>query len=671
MKQASRHGSSVILLVAAAFATACGGGGNGTSKADIVNLTGKIVAPGAAQALVTVTVGERSFQGQADANGNYNVQVQIEAPLNSALVTLSAKLVGGSAFVELLSRLGSYGEVQSAAGADGTLTAAESVRLNLSNLSTAEAVLAEEAGQGNGKAFTFGAGVDPEAALKLAGALELATTDPANFALPQDKPTTLTLARDPQTRVFFIKEIEANAPEALEQATLRLVQNTDVVGVQSVNAVPPELLAGILGGLSFRGNATADTCFACSGFVEGFEFASDGGGLYFGNSAGGNSAISWAVEGSRIEVELLQPSGFSSFELVDCDGSGATQQQEAQFRDTGFTVVRLSPTAISLTSRSTVTYPACPNLPPREIVSTTGRTILSDANTQELSASQFDTAGYALGVPRLDAQANDLFRGTVIVPDVLNFGANGSGAGRFVINGFSWTVQGGALILSQGETVGRYRKVRSTDGLAELWLADYRTPLGRFADLTNAYRRDPSFMLTSADFPARFFFYGIGPEFEDEFEGARLLFDANGRGAFESDRVDANGQVQISQSAFRIVWSPPSNGEFVFERFRNDNAPGTDCDPGTEGCRLVFDYIWVPINRNGQRYYIFERRNSYPIFGSSSALESVFHSNTFYDRVPLPTSGKSAIPMRAEAPSRDLLRSRAGYRSGDDVRLTH
>src|SRR5690606_4589318 len=106
------------------------------------------------------------FETKAAADGTYALDVTVSETLSAALVTMGAKFTGEQDFVEMLSRLGSVSELQLQAGDDDSVDADENIRTNLSSLSTAEAVLIDEAG-GDGKA-ALGSGVDAATALTLA-----------------------------------------------------------------------------------------------------------------------------------------------------------------------------------------------------------------------------------------------------------------------------------------------------------------------------------------------------------------------------------------------------------------------------------------------------------------------------------------------------------------------
>ncbi len=634
----------------AGLLSACGGGGGGSdTQADVLTLSGKIIAPLPGDADVTVTVDAKPYLTKADDSGNF--EIEIESTDADALVTILTKLGSDQSFAELLGNLGSFGDLQTDAGDDGTLTADENVRANVSSLSTAEAVLIDEV-DSDGKAFTFGDGVDPEEALTLAAIIQLALSDPDEFELPQGSATTLELARNPTAREAFRDDIEGRAPEQLEQAKQDLVGNVDIIGPAQAADVPPDLLAARL---DVRGQYPLNS----SGLVDGFEFDGDGRGRYFSNQ--GAVGMSWSLEGARIRVEFDEPVVATSFELVDCDGSGIPQQRSSQISETGRDIARLSPTAVSVSSAFTITTPDCPGQPSQTGTATVAKTVLKDETLQDFAVA--DVSGRSVVLPALTTA--DQLGGTQLPDDLLSFATSGSGDGRFVAPGFDWSVTDGTLTVDYGSGIqGRYRPVLGIDSVARVVLVDYLTPDGRFADLALSFQRDPAVAFDAADIPARYFQFGIGAENggDPRQQGFRLRLDADGGGAQEDDFIDANGEVVDGELAYALNWSLSAAGEVVINRYYDSSDNVSDCDPQASQTCVLFDRrILVPVNRDGERYYWLERRRIDDA-GVDAGDPQTFIAR-FYDRVPLDSS-KQALPAvtgqsaRAQRSGADSFRIR-------------
>lgn len=619
--------ASALAIVGALLISSCGGGGGGSATSTLT-LSGKIVAPLPGAADVVATVDAKPYVVKADAGGNFTVT--IDSADADALVTLQTKLVGDLSFVELLGNLGQFGDLLDEAGGDATLTSDENVRTNVSSLSTAEAVLsdeAEDAGKFRRKAFTFGEGVDPEEALTLAALIELAANDPDGFALPQGAATTLDLARSAATRQSFRDEIESRAPEQLEDAKQDLVGNVDVIGPARASDVPQDLLAAQL-------DERGDFPFNRGGLVDGFEFGDEGRGLYFSNRP--SVGMSWTLEGSRIRVELDEPVVATSFERVDCDGSGGSEIRESQLSTQRLEIARLSPSAVSVSARSTRTTADCPSSPSELTTTTIAKTALKADSLQSFAVA--DVSGRSVALPAL-ATADQLGN-TQLPDDLLSFTAAGTGSGRFTAPAFSWAVSDGVLTIDYGNGIsGRYRPVLGIDGTARVVLADYATPGGRFADLALSFPRDPVFAFSQAGIPARYFQFGLGAENggDERLDGFRLRLDADGKGAQEDDSVDAGGNVVDSVDDRGFGWSLSGAGEVEIDRYFQSGNPAQGCEPASQqGCVLFDRRILVPVNRDGERYYWLERRRVDPSGVDAGDLQ-IFVAR-FYDRVPQESS---------------------------------
>lgn len=617
--------SKVALCVVAALAMGGCGGGGGGSKTEFLTLAGKVVSPGAAGADITVNVGAKPFVVKADGQGQYEIELTVEEALTDQLVTILAKLPGERAFVELLSRIGTFDEVKEAAGSDGALTPGEEIRLNVSSLSTAAAALSEKL-PGLGKAFTFGDGVDPDEALRLAGAIELAIADPANFPLPEGSATTLALARDEQAANDFIEAIPA---ETLEQAVQSVVGNIDIVGLATNDQVPPELLAALL-------QVDGEYPYLNFNLVDGFEFDASGSGRYF--NAFDETATSWSTDGSKIEVVFDPPLDTFSTSFVDCDGTGEPIPVDTVFTTEQIALARISEFAVSVTSRERrVSVPSCAAQPDQEFVFTVGKTIVSRSNTIPVAESEFSGREAAVSVR---AQEQDELL-SAIQTDVLSFNETGTGEGRYIVGSFDWIVDDGVLAIDYGNGVRvRLSKLLALDGAVQSFLADTEAQGKRLVDIVLVYERDPDFNFTVAAVPGVYFQFGLPGTSVNA--GFSLRFEPAGSGAQGVDSIDGSGAVTLGEvgpdSEARFYWALESDGDLVARRGFVPETNVGGCDPRAQSnCVLYDERRVVPINKVGSRIYALNRRRF-----SDEPGTPYDNSARFYDYLPLPQA-KSAM----------------------------
>ncbi|HEY1077921.1 MAG TPA: hypothetical protein VGE51_14615 [Fontimonas sp.] len=617
--------------------SACGGGSDG----DSIRLDGKVVAPAAGSAEVTVAVGNKRYVVETDAAGLFDVAIgtsNADAP-----VSIIARLGGDLDFVELKSNLGRFGDLLTAAGDDERLSAAENIRVNLSSLSTADAVLADEAADtAAGKAFELGDGVDPDAALTLAAVLQLAIEQPGSFGLPEGSATTLALARDDAARDRFIADIKRTAATALELAKEQLLIDPEVVGAVDAAAVPGELIVSIFGGDKADERAPLALCYGCSYRTIGFTFNADGTGTFFADFSG--AATTWRRIGTVLQVRFAVPYETEFGEYGACEGNNDTQRIVRQ--DIGYDLVMLSDTAVSTTRVARLTTPDCPTRPLRTRRTTVAGTQLTDANTTALSAAQFGGQKVVLPVLKPQAAEEEPFD-VRFEPDVLVFDANTAASGRYVVDAATWSVADGSLQLSYGDTTGRFREARDIDGRARLLLADFSSGGQRYVTVARSFAGNDFAAFATEEVPGRYFYLGVGNEFDDDprLDGLRLRLDAGGRGAVEEDDINSAGEVVVSESSYKVRWTVDGSGELEFRRYQNAADVDDGCDGQSDSCEQLDARRFVPIARVGERYYVLDRREF--IDSASGAVRLRFNAPMFYDRVPLDDAKSAAVTARS------------------------
>lgn len=199
-----------------------------------ITISGAVVDDPIPHALVTIKVGEQTFEITADANGLYSVPVEF-ADAN-AVVEVTAVGAPGSGFeaVEFKSYLGDGNSLMADAGDDGVLTASENININVSNVTTAVYVLVQEIieEQSDEDAPVQGVildqqqfdelveQVDNEEVIQVAAVIQLVVDYGAD--LPENTNTVLDLVED------LIKD-EAAKEEFVEESIQQVIaENSDI-----------------------------------------------------------------------------------------------------------------------------------------------------------------------------------------------------------------------------------------------------------------------------------------------------------------------------------------------------------------------------------------------------------------------------------------------------------
>ncbi|MCK9688862.1 Ig-like domain-containing protein [Scleromatobacter humisilvae] len=275
-------------------------------------------------AQVVLTVGGTALPAvTADADGNYSVDVTTTTP--SAFITLKATGVGAQANVVLSSLVGDASATAAVAATDGSVTAAALPAANVTNVTTAEAVLAAQA---LGK--TPASSADIAAAqgqfssaqtLQMATAIKLVAD--AGVALPSGAANTLALVADPTAYASFV------TTQATTNATVFNATQAAVLADPAIAVAPPAPAAGA---------ADVDMVLtlgqgAGANGVTKMTLKADGTAVVAGAPA---QTATWQVNGSEIDVAYDKPITSTTYDIAS-DGN----QWPATETDFGFKVRQL------------------------------------------------------------------------------------------------------------------------------------------------------------------------------------------------------------------------------------------------------------------------------------------------------------------------------------------
>ena len=281
--------------------------------------------PGA-QVVVTVA-GVAQPAVTADADGNYSVDVATSSPTD--FITLQATGAGSQADVVLTSLVGDAGSTAALASSTGTIDATALPAANVTNVSTAIAILSAQA---LGKAPASSADIaaaqgqfTASQTIQMATAIKLVAD--AGVALPAGAATTLALVSDPATFSSFVtNQITTNA-------TVFNATQDAVVTDPALAVTPPAPVAGA---------ADVDMLLTLgqgAGAQGATRLTLKGDGTA---TIGGDSLITatWATDGTQITVTYDTPQVFANFAADSTDG----QQHDVTETDTAFKVRQLGGT---------------------------------------------------------------------------------------------------------------------------------------------------------------------------------------------------------------------------------------------------------------------------------------------------------------------------------------
>ncbi|MEM9387504.1 MAG: putative Ig domain-containing protein [Pseudomonadota bacterium] len=169
-----------------------------------LTLSGVVTDDPIPNARVTVGIGVESFEAQADGAGNYSVSIRMltDEIDSDALVQITGQGIDAQSTVELISMVGTVGDMLAAAADDGSLGSQEEDRLTVSHLSTARYLLATDANEGivpstAAELEDAEAAIPADELLEVAGIIKLIVEE-ALVPIPEDA-TTLSVLSSPES----------------------------------------------------------------------------------------------------------------------------------------------------------------------------------------------------------------------------------------------------------------------------------------------------------------------------------------------------------------------------------------------------------------------------------------------------------------------------------------
>ncbi len=274
----------------------------------------------------------------ADADGNYSVGIVTATP--GDFITLKATGVGAQASVVLSSLVGDAGATAAVAATDGKVSAAALPAANVTNVTTAEAVLTAQA---LGKAPTSSADIasvqgqfSSAQTIQMATAIKLVAD--AGVALPSGATDTLALVSDPAAYSGFVTtQATTNAAVFNDTQAAVLADPTIAVAPTVPAAGKPDvdLLLTLGQGAAAQG-------------MTKLKLRADGSAVIAGAPA---LAATWVANGSEIDITYATPQTYTNY-FVASDG----YQAQATESDTGFKVRQLGTGTATQATVGTATF---------------------------------------------------------------------------------------------------------------------------------------------------------------------------------------------------------------------------------------------------------------------------------------------------------------------------
>lgn len=579
-----------------------------------LKLTGTVTDAPIANAVVTATIGEETFTANADANGNYSLDLEVEEDAADGFITLSARGVGSQSYVEFTSLVGTFSSLQTQAGDDETLSNTENFATQITNVSTAQAVLLQEANGGSpvtsaALLSSLSATLNSQEVLDLATAIKLLVDDADNYPMPDGETSLLALMANTASREQFVDTTYDQNPTVFANAQTAIVTDTTLTRPVSSDSLPASLTAIML-------STDADFSFNYFNRVNAYTFNADGTGTA---SAGSwNTDTTWTISGSSVEIAYASAVSVPSWDVVECQTT--IRQVEASYSSDGVKLTLLNDRTLAITETSHVSYPNlpgdCSNLQAHDVTTTVARTILADDDFQQIDAAELQGSTQSLYV--YDAVSG-------ITADIADLNADGTGSTWAFGKQFTWELDETGRIVNvtfSDGTAGRFRSLRDVDSVTTDLLYEIETPDGRRVDAGASVYADPELPLvfTPEALPGRFYQFGVGVEGSSETrtKGFRLRFDADGTGSQEDDAINDLDQLvtrsDSNQPDLGFHWFIDGEDAVIQHTLYLPSLPTLEynCAPESIDCMVWDERRLVPLVLDGERVYWMEYRRTAP-----------------------------------------------------------
>ncbi|HEY5756850.1 MAG TPA: carboxypeptidase-like regulatory domain-containing protein [Steroidobacter sp.] len=639
--------STLFLSTLAACGGGGGGGGGGNSSPPPVTMsrlaiTGTVTDAPIASAVVTATVSGQTFTANADANGSYRLELSLPETATGGFVTLTAKGVGSQSYVEFTSLAGTFQTLRTQAGSDEVLSSGENFATQITNVSTALAVLLQQANGGqpiNSQTLleTLSAQLSSPDLLELATAIRLLVDEADDYPMPAGYTSLHALLANTAAREQLVTDAFEQDPEIFRSTQTAIVSDATLTRPVTSATLPRTLTAAVL-------PKDIASTYAYSDRVISYTFNPDGTGRA---SAGTWDAdMTWSLAGSSVEISYASPVRVAAFERLICpDGRRGLSPNEYRldYVVSGARLNLLNERVLTVTESREISFRDCGVAPAVE-TATAAFTILEDDDFRRIVVADLRAAPRTLGVYHFGR----------INADIVDWNANGTASTRIFGKQFTWaldTTGRGVTATFDDGTVGKYRLLRDVGDMATDVVQEFVLPTGRRIDAAPSVRIDTThpYAFTAQNVPGRLYISGIGDERGlPTQKGPRWRLDANGFGASETDFVDQNGNIAVwnefDDSTWGFQWRIDSEDLLVSYTLSTSSGQ-FNCVPDGVNCDAYGEIRVVPLMRIGTRiYWLSAVRAGLPLTDSAPINWSQV---TFADYEPL---GASAVVTGKSSP---------------------
>ena len=637
-------GTAVLSTLLLSALAACGGGGDnngggsGTTPPPApamsrLTLTGTVTDAPIPGAVVTATIGSRSFTATADANGNYRLELSVEESAAGGFITLQAKGVGSQSYVEFTSLLGTFQALKTQAGSDEILSSSENFATQITNVSTALATLLRHANGGQPVASqtlidTLTSTLHAQQILELAVAIKLLVDEPDDYPMPSGLNSLQALLSDTTAREQLVTDFFERDPATFNSVQLAIVNDTTLTQ-PATNATLRSTLTAVL----LTDNDA--TTFTEPNRAVSYTFNTDGTGTA---SAGAwHRNMTWSISGASVDIIYETPVSLDGWERKICSDFSSDYgylNHAISYDVNGAKLALLNERVVAITETRHVTYRSCSSGPASDVV-TEARTIQGTEDFQPIDPAEWRDATRTMWVYDMPIDHEHVTFG--IVPDLAQFHADGTGSTREYGKHFTWSLDTSGRIVNvtfdDGVTAA-FRALREIDDVATDLLFEFTLPTGRLVEAGPSLRTDlhPELAFTPDNTIGRHYRFGVDdPPIVPGAKGTRWRFDADGFGSRESEPLNSSGVVIVADRSTMPHWGYRwyLDGNDLIQQYTENG-----CDLQTDPiCFVSHDLRITPLARVGTRTYVLEswrfgQPDIYQEFGRFSAI-------TYYEHEPL------------------------------------